>query len=415
MAVFQSVPREEIRLAAGYNASGVFEGSTTSGSAGTTDLIDTKVRGADDDHNGKWIIVTSGARDGDIAQVTDWVASTNTFTVSPAFGGTLASGVTYELWDHEYRPQFVNNCINQAIHYVSGKAYDPEEDITLHLHANSRRYVAPANIAAVSKLEYRRSVASASIDACESGWTEQSNVTQAFDTSQRMEGSASLQLILAGGLSAGDDIASKTITSLDLSKYDFLELWGLSSIAISANDFALRLTSGSTTLSFDIPAMTADTDTYHRIAMTTDQARQLTAVTTIVIRQTVDVGACTVWFDDIKAVDNSTAKWEKIGERLWDADKQAGEIVFKPDMGTVPYGLLKITGGDEPALLNADATVSEVDPTYVIAFTSHLLLMAPHEGTDEERRDRRSLGLFWRNEAENRVRGLQPVRYRQVR
>jgi hypothetical protein len=319
------------------------------------------------------------------------------------------------LWDRDYRPQFAHNCINQAIHYVTGKAYDPEEDVSLHLHSNSRRYVIPAVIAAITKLERRLTVTSASIDSCESGWTQQSNVTQAFDTARRWEGSASLRLILNAGLGTNADIASKTISSLDLSQFDTLELWGLSSITLNAGDLTLRLTSGSTTIAFNIPAVVADTETYHRIAMTADQTRQLTAVTTVVIRQVADVGVGTVWFDDIKAVADLTSKWEGIDDRLWSADKEAGEIVFKPEMGTVPYSLLKIRGGDEPVLLDADATVSEVDPTYVIAFATHRLLMAPRQGSDEERRERRSLAAFWREEAESRIRSFPPVAYRQVR
>jgi hypothetical protein len=223
-------------------------------------------------------------------------------------------------------------------------------------------------------------------------------------------------LILGAGLNAGDDIASKTITSLDLSKFDTLELWGLSSIAISAGAFTLRLTSGSTTLSFNIPAVSADTETYHRISMTADQARQLTAVTTVAIRQATDVGVATVWFDDIKAVTDLTSKWEKIDDRLWAADREAGEIVFKPEMGTVPYNLLKISGGDQPVLLNADATVSEVDPMFVIAFATHLALRVPRGGSPAEVSERRSLSSEWRAEAEGRIRGASPlVNWRQVR
>ena len=406
----QTATREDIRLAVGYNTNAVFEGSTTSASAGTSDIIDTKLRGAANDFAGKWVIITSGARDGDTAVVTSNTATPVTLTVSPVLGGTLASGVTYELWDREFRTTLVHNAINQAIHYSTGKAYDPEEDISLHLHGSERRYVIPAAFGDfISNLERRYSYNSASIDPCDSGWTQQTNVTQAFDTTQWREGNASLRLIIAAAVVAGDNVASKTITSLDISKYDRIEFWIRSSVLAAAGDFTLRLTSGSTTVAFNIPALVANTWHFHRVTINPDDVRQLTAVTTVVIRQVVDIGAATVWVDDIRAAENSSAKWERIRPHLWAIDQEAGEIVFRPDFGTVPYNLLKITGGDKPVLLNADGTVCEIDPFFVIAKATELVLMATSGGPQVDRDARREQVGYWASEAERRIRAL-PVR-----
>ena len=112
MPVIQSTTREDVRLAVGYNTNAVFEGSTTSASAGTSDIIDTKLSGGTDNHVGKWIIITSGVRDGDTSQVSAYASATWTLTLRPVLGGTLASGVTYEMWDREFRPTFVHNAIN---------------------------------------------------------------------------------------------------------------------------------------------------------------------------------------------------------------------------------------------------------------------------------------------------------------
>lgn len=410
-----SATREDIRLAIGYNLHAVFEGSTTSASAGTTDLIDTKLRGGTDEHKGKWIIVTSGARDGDISQVTAYNSTTTTLTVSPVFGGILASGVTYEMWGQAYRPQSVHNWINQAIHYLSGKAYDPEEDVSLHLHPEERRYVIPSVFAAIKKLERRRLVTGVSIEPCESGWTQQANVTQAFDSTRRREGTNSLRLILAAALAAGDNAASKTITSLDISNYDFIEFWIRSSVATVAGDLTLRLTSGANTIAFNVPALVADTWTYVRVSMTADQARQLTAVVTVVLRQVVDIGAATLWLDDIKAVIQSTAQWDKIPNHLWSIDKEATEIVFSPAWGTPPYNLLKISGGDEPVLLNADATITEVDPFFIIAKATELALMATSGGPQTDPEVKRQQVAYWAAEAMKRLLALPVLSdYRQV-
>lgn len=408
MPVIQSLDRYGIRTAVLYNADVLFAGSTTTGSAGTSDIIDTKLRGGTDDNVGKHVIVTSGARAGDISQVTAYNTSTFTLTVRPVFGGTLATGVTYDLIDREFRPEFVHNCINQAIHHVTGKAFDPEEDVSLHLNGFERRYVVPSAFAAITKLERRASYSGTIIDQCESGWTQQANVTQAFDSTQRREGGNSLRLILAAGLGAGADVASKTITALDISKNDRIGLWIRSSVAAASGDFTLRLTSGSTTVAFNVPALVANTWHFHRMTINPDDARQLTAVVTVVLRQVTDIGAATLWVDDIRAEENSSADWVGIPPHLWDIDKEAGEIAFKPAFGN-HYGLLKISGGDKPVLLNADATVSEVDPFYVIAMATHLVLTGRSGGPNVDPKARRSLAAYWREEADKRIRGWQPM------
>ena len=281
--------------------------------------------------------------------------------------------------------------------------------MSLHLHGSERRYVIPSVFGDhISKLERRYSYGSVSIDPCESGWTQQSNVTQAFDQTQRREGSASLRLVVAAGAGAGADIASKTITSRDISKNDRIEFWIRSTVAAAANDLAWRLTSGSVTVAFNVPALVANTWHFHRVAINPDDARQLTAVTVVVLRQVVDNGAATLWADDIKAAENSTARYEEIRQHLWDLDLESGEIVFRPSFGTPPYNLLKITGGDKPVLLNADATVSEVDPFLIIAKATQLVLRATSGGPNVDPEARRGLAAEWSAEAERRIRSLPP-------
>ena len=155
-----------------------------------------------------------------------------------------------------------------------------------------------------------------------------------------------------------------------------------------------------------MPALVANTWHFHRVTINPDDARQLTAVTTVVLRQVVDIGAATLWLDDIKAEENSSAKWEVIRDHLWDADKEAGEIVFTPEFGSMPYNLLKITGGDKPVLLTADATASEVDPPYMIAKATELVLLATSGGPSGDPAARRRLASYWAGVAEARIRQL---------
>lgn len=411
-----SATRQDIRVAIGDNLNAIFTGTASSGSTTTVeDLGD--LRGGTDEHIGKWVMMTSGSADENIRQVSAYNSTTRILTVDPAFSAAVALNDTYELWKEDYPPVRINRLINQAIHYLSGKAYDPTEDISLHLHGDDRRYVIPGVFAAIKRLERRAQYSSIVIDPCESGWTQQTNVTQVFDTTRLRQGGSSLRLVVAGAAGANADIASKTITSLDISKYDRIEMWVLSNTTLASGDLTLRLTSGAVTVSFNIPAVTANTWTFVRMTLNPNDARQLTAVTTVVVRQVTDVGGAsgfTAWFDDIKAAINSSAQWVTVPQQLWYIDKEATEIVFKPEF-LPPYQLLKILGGDEPVLLNADGTTTEVDPFFVIAKATELALMSASGGTATDPDEKRTQVAYWAVEAHRRVLALPSLAgYRQV-
>lgn len=411
MPPIQSRTREDIRLAVGYNLQAVFEGSTTSTSAGATDLIDTKLRGGTGDHNGKWVIITSGDRDGDTSQVTAYNTSTNTLTVSPAFGGTLASGVSYELWEREFRPQAVHNWLNQSIDFVAGKAHDPEEEY-LHLESGQYRYPIPSTMTAgISKLERRVSFQSVQIDNCDSGWTAGTGITLVHDDQRKQQGSASLRMVVnSASYVASTNMASKTIGSVNLSQYDTVEFWCLTNSAFTSAIAALnlRLTSGSDTVTVSLPDTSANIPTYHRVTITPANAMVLTGVTGLAFRWEASLGR-TFWFDDIKAVVNDSAQWAEIPHEWWWIDTEAQEIVFRPEWGPPPYELLRITGGDLPALLTTDSTVCEVDPYFVIAKATELGLMSnPQYGSPAEEAAWRNRVAYWSTEAMKRVRSFPP-------
>lgn len=74
-------------------------GTTTSdGNVGGTTVIDSSQTESDDFFTGMYLKITSGAQSGQIREITNWVLSTKTFTVSPAFGGQILSGVTYRVF-----------------------------------------------------------------------------------------------------------------------------------------------------------------------------------------------------------------------------------------------------------------------------------------------------------------------------
>ena len=112
-----------------------------------------------------------------------------------------------------------------------------------------------------------------------------------------------------------------------------------------------------------------------------------TALVSIGFEMDQDKGAHTVWFDDIRAVINDRAKWSPIPHDLWSIDKSARDLILTVSgVRRAGYNLLKLTGGDNPVLLNADATVAEVDEQYIIQRATALALEAKAGGSSDDQR-----------------------------
>ena len=396
MAVIQGRTRKELRQSIGYNLGALYVGSATS-TGSTTTLVDTSlttVIGGNDDHKGKWIIFTSGDNDGDIARVTDYVASSTTLTFAAGAGVTVGastvSGNTYELWDGEYAPTRIHDFINQAIISATGQVYDPIEDISLHSDGHTLRFDIPSNISMIQDILYRNSIESTSLHSCNAVFDEtvDSDFTASVDTEDKKQGTGANKFVIAVGASAGD-IATDSITSKDISKYDYLECWIKSTVATSAGNLKILLDDSASCASpietLLVPALTADTWTFVRMSL--DNAETDTAIISVGLEYDSDLGACTVWVDDISVVRNDTAEWIKVPRNLWRIDKQSQEIIFDSYFdGLAPYDLLKIVGGDKPALLSADSTSNEISDDYVMQEATGRAFLAS---------DRRELAAPW--------------------
>ena len=206
---------------------------------------------------------------------------------------------------------------------------------------------------------------------------------------------------------------------MNLSKYDYIECWVKSSVATSAGNLKLHLDNAAITgdgndlESLDIPALSADTWTYVRIALS--QPENDTAIVSVGLEYDSDFGsssAVTVWLDDIKAVVDSSAAWEKIGHHLWSIDKSNRKLVFTQDgRAAARYNLLRLTVGDQPAVMTADTSTCEVDEGYVIARATALALSASWGLPDPG--EARRMAQFWMalsEQAKARMPILQGVR-----
>ena len=405
MAITQSKTREDIRKAIGRNLGKMLTG-TTSGSGSTTTAVDATLFGGDDEYNGSYIRLTSGTYDGTTRRITDYTSYTGTMTFS-AVAGTVAGSVTYGLWDSNFDPQVIDEFINQAIWESTGRIYDPEESLDVHTDKINARWEIPSQFAMIQDIYYRHKYTSKTLHACGTTFDEttDSDITQAVSTEDYKKDGSSLKLTIAVGASAGDKITD-SISSVDLSKYDFIEFWIKSTVATSAGNLKIHLDNGTVTAdgndleSLNVPALTADTWKYCRVALSNPESD--TAIVSIGLEYDSDLGACTVFLDDIKAVKNDTAVWEKLDRNTWRIDKQGSQGASTQDLilndrGRTLAGnnLLKIVGGDEPAELSADSDTTEVPERFVTAYATALAAQAGSTRTDMDMDAMRNIAAFW--------------------
>ena len=412
MPATQGRTRVQIRQHVG-RALGAVNVSAATASGSTTTLLDnTLVLGGADTQIGKWIRFTSGDNSGLIRRVTNSAITSNvtTLTFMPAATASTASE-SYELWDGTYNPDSIDDFINQSILSATGWVYDPVENISLHGDGKQARFDIPSGISMISKIEYRHKVSSTRLHACATTFDEVSTptgFTLSLDTQDKKQGTQSLKIAFAAGAAAGAFIAD-SITSKDISKYDTIEMWvkvtGIGS-ALVAGNLKLHLDDGTVTAdgndleSLDLPAISPDTWTFVRMSLGNPESD--TAIVSIGLEHDADLGAgVTVWIDDIMAVANDTAEWSTLDRRNWKIDKESRALILVRDgQDAVGYALIKITGGDKPALLNADSTATEIGEEYLIAQTISLALLSASAGPATDPDARRQLSAFWGDQSQ---------------
>jgi len=372
----------------------------------------TLVLGGADNYIGYWVRLTSGDDEGEIRRITDSSISSNvtTLTIMPALSATSTSGDTYELWQGGYNPASIDDFINQTIIGATGNAYDPIENVELHGDGKQIRFDIPSNISMISKVEYRSKVSSTRLHACATTFDEATDgdFTQSLDTKDRKQGTQSLKLVIAAGASAGDFVTD-SITSKDISGYDYIEMWVKSTVAASAGNLKLLLDNTASCVSpletLSIPALSADTWTFVRMALANPETD--TAIISVGLEYDADLGACTVWIDDISAVSNDTAEWTTLPRRNWRIDKEARDLILGKDgHDAVGYSLIKITGGDKPALLSSDSTSTELNDNFIISNATNLALIATSGGPTTDPDAKRQLSAYWAAQAERSRRAL---------
>jgi len=405
MALTYSKTLTDLRRSVGRNLGKMVTGTTTATGTNTT-ARDTKLFGGDDEYIGSYIHLTDGTYNGTTHRITDYTASTGTMTFAQ-MGGTVASSVTYELWENGFDPDVIDEYINQSMWEITGRVYDPVENLGLHTDRINARWEIPSGIEMIQDIYYRDKFTVKELHNCNTAFDESvdSDFTITANTEEYKTGSASNKIVIADGASAGDT-ASDTITTVNLEKYDYIEFWIKSTVATSAGNLKLHLVdAGGIEESLDVPALTADTWKYCRVALSNPEDN--TAITQIRFEYDSDLGACVVYLDDIKAVKNDTATWEKLPRDTWRIDKEgtlqgastADLVLSDRGRALASYRLLKIVGGDKPAELSSDSDTTEVPERFVTAYATALAAQAGSIRQELDTDGMRTLAGFWHNKA----------------
>lgn len=142
------------------------------------------------------------------------------------------------------------------------------------------------------------------LDNCEVEWDEQvdTDVTHTLDSTNAQRGDYCLKFVCAAGLAAGDIIASQDISSTDMTGDKYISLLINCSVSTSAGnlkfllDETAKVATPDKTLS--IPALTADTWT--SVLLELGDMSALNAVISYGIEYDADIGACTIYVDQIR-------------------------------------------------------------------------------------------------------------------
>jgi hypothetical protein len=398
MAIVQGRTRAQLRQSVGYNLGAIYVSSASSGGS-TSTIVDSSLIGGDDNHIGKWVVFNDAdGTAGQVTRVSDYATSGTVLTVSPNISASAISD-TYELWDDIYPPARIDDLINQSILDATGAAYDPAEDLSLHSDGKTLRYDVPSGFSMIQNIYSRSKVDSTRLHACAAAFDEtvDSDISVSLDAKDRKQGTQSCKFVIASGASAGD-IATDSIASKNISGYDYIEFWVKSTVATSAGNLKILLDDTASCASpletLSVPALSADTWTFCRVALANPETD--TAIISVGLEYDADIGAVTVWLDDISVVKNDSAQWEKLPRNLWRIDKQEQDIVLDNYVhGVARYNLLKLVGGDKPALLTSESGTSEIDEQYIIARTTALAFASASGGPNTDPDNKNNMAGFW--------------------
>ncbi len=405
----QDINRREIRQKIGRNVGDVIVGEATS-TVDNASLLDNYAlfKGGDDHYNSRQVMIYDAAGsivDGEKSRVSDYAAATWDCTMAPVFSAAVTDGDKYEMWK-TFTVEEINEVIDDIIIDISSGCLQVYQTETTFTEKDKYIYDCLSSFEALHSVEYLHSTGVyKDLHMCDSAWSAvDSDVTQSIDTTLHREGSGCLKLVVASGASANDILATVVISSTDISGCDRIEIWTRSSSALAAGDMQLLLDDTALCASpletLNIPVSTADTSTYHSIALA--NAYLDTAIISLGIKMVTDA-TFTFYIDRIRAVNSKTRKYLTLNPEQWSIVRGTTNYLELIHNGKAVCGdntLLRLSGYSLPPLLTDDTTDTVIDPAYIIAEATARLLLNHAKSSSLDVDNRQAKADRWKMTAE---------------
>lgn len=225
---------------------------------------------------------------------------------------------------------------------------------------------------------------------CDAAWTAGSGDTIAADTSDKIEGDASVKITLTAERSDGDKLAYKNITSASIIAHNSIGFWIKSSAALAANALEVVVSESAdgaksgTYCETLTTALTADTWTFVRVAKTLTDYNAVVSVA-LYANATLASGLI-IHIDDVRAYTPLTASYNTSSEDLVSSDyiRKSTETdpwwIYTNGVDPLKYW----TGSGQLANLISDypSGVTTLLARHVVEFKDHLFLWDVTEDTD---------------------------------
>ena len=138
--------------------------TTTAGTAGGIDLIASSLIGYSEDLIiDRWFLLTSGTYSGQYRRARTFAPATGTVTMANTFGGTVATAVTFEIYQSVHRPDMITSAVNAAIQKLgAGRVPSVYRVVNSYLIANASEsggasgdyYATPRNMRNVFRISH---------------------------------------------------------------------------------------------------------------------------------------------------------------------------------------------------------------------------------------------------------------------
>jgi hypothetical protein len=143
------------------------------------------------------------------------------------------------------------------------------------------------------------------LEDCEDAWNEDvpANTTGSAVATWFKVGTKSVEFAIAAGAVAGV-ILTEAITSVTLAGFKYIDMWVKCTVDTDAGDFKLLLDDTAKCVSaletISLPALVANEETHIRLTLANPASD--VAIISIGLEYDVDIGACSLFVDDIRAV-----------------------------------------------------------------------------------------------------------------